>query len=1108
MSNATKMPEQQVNTSLNLVSFANRVMFHLKVKKYLTYQLANSKYAKKVNVSSQQSARWILSLFADFGGSKDDRERQKLLDYVRRSASRKYGKREKVRGKKRQDFLDSLFELPSKELGERENQHPSTEDSRTLTKIEVDTDLKTMAKVKGSYSLRRHNQSSLELMMECEEDELSPWQLEASRRALDDYEKAVQRIKAVKARQMIQQQKATAAPPTPPPSTRSSSPDVIIVGETPATRTQNQISRTSATQIKPQLHSSQIQSSSVPTSMITAINNPHTANVPGGSVQESQRRMVESSGVKALSQHQSQQQEVLPKAISSILANHQQQLQSEIAISQGQNEKIVTGTYGYGVKRADEGDVTFAIKRPSDTELISSPPKKKVQRKTSADSSAGNWVPLDEYYYGKMEGDPNYWEDKGEYRFKCWYCSKMLYNNVRTMMHMQGHIDSEKQQNLDLSDLTQCKHCYKQFDTPFEMQTHIEKVHMNNANVLLCRICEKDHDSRQALTNHMRQVHTACEMPYICQMCNFRSSMYSDAVDHFKKKHDSSQFILCLYCLKVFRVKFVANGWGQTQMYYHHLLKHQSKTNSRKCPICKLTFFNSIEVKTHRRKDHQSNQKGVIGMNAKYTTPDQVMIKVPEPGVAPCKDKGVKSLNAPALTKVMDYHSMKLPESMESLKCIECKTSMNTVGHFRKYIECSMCRFATSCSTAYATHMMGFHSGRLTNVSINIPTEKPMEEPMYCLCGFGSSFGNRIANHMVYCIKKTCYTQKPEVDWIEVDEVDEEPNCSPLMKSIEAGSKTFTDDSKSPATPSDDDSPKPSDQAITQGGDATKDESTPAESMSEEGDVDAEFTNWRKLCIEEFELEPENIEKLINRDIAEEWTPEEWNKLKKNCVSYGFWFAITDYIYSCEDYTFVKILPKIFENLFLDPPENISNFLSRIRRRLKRGGVDWIKETFLEHHSNIGPLCEKLSIDTDVLEGHKESTVSANQITKAVALELLYYKKRNPQYTYSDLSVWILNIFLLQTPPNPRDLRFQLEGIHRLKNKLRGHKVEVLKLLKEPFEPVESREIESTLVEDEDLEDSRANESPAMSDSVEDSINSVSTDKKDTRDLLYEKTSL
>lgn len=49
--------------------------------------------------------------------------------------------------------------------------------------------------------------------MECEEDDLSPWQIEASRRALDDYEKAVQRIKAAKARQMIQQK---ASPVTTP----------------------------------------------------------------------------------------------------------------------------------------------------------------------------------------------------------------------------------------------------------------------------------------------------------------------------------------------------------------------------------------------------------------------------------------------------------------------------------------------------------------------------------------------------------------------------------------------------------------------------------------------------------------------------------------------------------------------------------------------------------------------------------------------------------------------------------------------------------------------------------------------------------------------------
>lgn len=68
-----------------------------------------------------------------------------------------------------------------------------------------------------------------------------------------------------------------------------------------------------------------------------------------------------------------------------------------------------------------------------------------------------NWVPLDEYYYGKSEGDLSYAEEKNEFRFKvsfhccfcsdiihpfntfmkiifrsqCWFCNKMLYNNIK-----------------------------------------------------------------------------------------------------------------------------------------------------------------------------------------------------------------------------------------------------------------------------------------------------------------------------------------------------------------------------------------------------------------------------------------------------------------------------------------------------------------------------------------------------------------------------------------------------------------------------------------------------------------------------------------------------
>lgn len=63
---------------------------------------------------------------------------------------------------------------------------------------------------------------------------------------------------------------------------------------------------------------------------------------------------------------------------------------------------------------------------------------------------------------------------------------------------------------------------------------------------------------------------------------------------------------------------------------------------------------------------------------------------------------------------------------------------------YRKHIECSMCRFATSCSIAYANHMMGFHSGQMSSLNLNIPWERKMKCHLYCLCGYGSRYGNNI----------------------------------------------------------------------------------------------------------------------------------------------------------------------------------------------------------------------------------------------------------------------------------------------------------------------------------------------------------------------------
>jgi len=83
---------------------------------------------------------------------------------------------------------------------------------------------------------------------------------------------------------------------------------------------------------------------------------------------------------------------------------------------------------------------------------------------------------------------------------------------------------------------------------------------------------------------------------------------------------------------------------------------------------------------------------------------------------------------------------------------------------YRKHIECSMCRFATSCSIAYANHMMGFHSGQMSSLNLNIPWERRMESPMYCLCGFSSRYGNRIGKSSSRdCVEVLLYNVKNEI---------------------------------------------------------------------------------------------------------------------------------------------------------------------------------------------------------------------------------------------------------------------------------------------------------------------------------------------------------
>uniref|UniRef100_T1IVH9 Uncharacterized protein n=1 Tax=Strigamia maritima TaxID=126957 RepID=T1IVH9_STRMM len=371
---------------------------------------------------------------------------------------------------------------------------------------------------------------------------------------------------------------------------------------------------------------------------------------------------------------------------------------------------------------------------------------------------------LEDYYYAWKSGITRAESLSGvqpQYKFKCCVCKKLLDNNIKMMKHLSAHIESIKQRNMDLSDVSQCKHCFREFDTPYVMQCHIEDVHLNNSSSLKCRICDQAFQYEESLIKHMVSTHTAVEMPYSCEVCKYRCSMYKTLVDHFHQVHNDTNYIQCHYCLKVFSVKFSAvRQIGLINNFWTHVYKHQTKSLNRKCTACSLMFVGRNEMTLHRLQDHVTykDKPGVF----KFNTNDEKGVKIymKEPPLRTRvnfrgrrkKTVAVQSTKPKNMTSKYSFASS---PRLLGLQCLECKFEMELPSHFMKSWCCSQCRYVTSCGKAFANHMIIWHSKARKRETIYNPVRLPCR--MYCICGFSESMGNSMARHLAHCGKVSCY---------------------------------------------------------------------------------------------------------------------------------------------------------------------------------------------------------------------------------------------------------------------------------------------------------------------------------------------------------------
>ncbi|XP_078666365.1 uncharacterized protein LOC144908538 isoform X2 [Branchiostoma floridae x Branchiostoma belcheri] len=433
------------------------------------------------------------------------------------------------------------------------------------------------------------------------------------------------------------------------------------------------------------------------------------------------------------------------------------------------------GRYTF-IHSANSGTTTW---RPSQPVSLSAISPASTSKPTSTPSPPNRAPPqyksiqiqmsIEEYYYGKKEGvlPSDSTEEKGSCVFKCYTCSKVLKSNIKYMNHIRHHIEHERQQNPDISDVTSCQRCFKRFETPFQLQCHLETMH-NTANPdTFCKICEISFKSEKALQSHMLQEHQPCEMPYSCKLCGFRSSILSDVESHFRSTHDGTKNLLCTFCLKII---------VQCRAFDVHCLKHFRKSDKKKCKSCRLQFHSTSELQQHRKHDHVSFAGSHI---VKYHRENaKLNFKFLKKGN---KTQDPSSVVASSSGGVTEYGVAGMPRGIKrSLNltcrpvqdnrthtCLECGATIQDLGsHYMKYVSCSKCRYSTCCSRAYADHMICRHQapgGRQRVVSANM-----FQVNMYtcetgvnmsCGCGYTTSGGREMAEHLQTCYHKSCFIQ-------------------------------------------------------------------------------------------------------------------------------------------------------------------------------------------------------------------------------------------------------------------------------------------------------------------------------------------------------------
>ncbi|XP_034651075.1 uncharacterized protein LOC117890383 [Drosophila subobscura] len=361
---------------------------------------------------------------------------------------------------------------------------------------------------------------------------------------------------------------------------------------------------------------------------------------------------------------------------------------------------------------------------------------------------------LEELYYGISDGLDEYFEqfpynspranpNELTKTVDCPIClSESFDSNEKLQTHLVSHISPEGKQHQ-----FQCLFCLEKHPTESVLAKHNQIMHPTETKTegspsYYCLICQQRHNSLHLLTAHLQRVHSTLELPYWCQSCSYRSSSHRDLVRHFYDDHKNQNFLQCPYCLDIFyfSIRGAVNVL-RIENYFLHLNDHVNKRGepSLRCQKCSLNFLERGDLKQHSVQHHVSMTK--TNKPVRLLLNNSLLIPPP---------------------KVRTHHKEPAPFStnkrpiffafLEGKTCAECNTDFTSEEtHYTGWLHCLKCNYQTCCERAQFRHGVDCNGNFVDAMEVNLPQE------MHCICGFATSNGNKMAQHLANCGLSTCY---------------------------------------------------------------------------------------------------------------------------------------------------------------------------------------------------------------------------------------------------------------------------------------------------------------------------------------------------------------